>query len=57
MRAPTTINVPVVLTGDEVGAVLVCRGGTSPLSPLGAKLLYGSGLLIGKRIAALWLER
>lgn len=43
MRASKKINVPVVMTRDEVGAVLAFMGGTSQLV---AMLLYGSGLRI-----------
>jgi integron integrase len=43
VRADKKINVPVVMTRDEVAAVLVLMDGTPQLV---AKLLYGSGLRI-----------
>jgi integron integrase len=43
VRAPKKINVPVVMTRDEVAAVLSLMDGTAQLV---AKLLYGSGLRI-----------
>ncbi|MBM4256332.1 MAG: integron integrase [Deltaproteobacteria bacterium] len=43
VRAPSKINVPVVMTREEVAAVLSLMDGTAQLV---AKLLYGSGLRI-----------
>ena len=43
IRASKTINVPVVMTREEVAAVLALMDGTAQLV---AKLLYGSGLRI-----------
>ena len=43
IRASKKINVPVVITREEVAAVLARMDGTAPLV---AKLLYGSGLRI-----------
>jgi integron integrase len=43
VRAPRKINIPVVMTREEVAAVLSLLNGTAQLV---AKLLYGSGLRI-----------
>lgn len=43
VRADKKVNVPVVMSREEVAAVLSLMGGTAPLV---AKLLYGSGLRI-----------
>jgi integron integrase len=43
VRADKQINVPVVMTREEVAAVISLMDGTAPLV---AKLLYGSGLRI-----------
>jgi integrase len=50
VRADKTLNVPVVITREEVAAVLSRMDGTAPVV---AKLLYGSGL---RRMAALRLR-
>jgi integron integrase len=47
MRASTKIKVPVVLTREEVAAVLALMDGTTQRV---AKLLYGSGLRIMKAV-------